>query len=87
MELFQDLGNRPLIVLRFNPDSYIEENTKIDGIFIPTKSGYSVNNKEWTWRIKELTRAIQHSLNQIPNQELVITRLFYNSLKEKVVTQ
>lgn len=43
MEIFQDLGNRPLVVIRFNPDKY----DKINSCFKLTKAGWlSLNKKE-----------------------------------------
>ncbi|CAM9807982.1 unnamed protein product, partial [Phaeothamnion confervicola] len=32
-ELFQDLGNRPLVVIRFNPDKYTREGATHQGVF------------------------------------------------------
>ena len=59
MEIFQDLGNRPLVMIRFNPDKY----EKYEGCFNKTKTGaLSLNKKEWTKRIKELVEKIKYHI-------------------------
>jgi hypothetical protein len=75
MTLFQDLGNRPLIIIRFNPDKY--KNT--EGCFKFTKTGtISVNKKEWNLRTKKLTEIIKINKTTIPNKEITNIHLFYN---------
>jgi len=77
MELFQDLGNRPLVVLRFNPDKY----TDGDGCFKFTKTGnLSVNRKEWGVRIKCLSDRIEYYMKNIPNKEIIVERFYYNNI-------
>ena len=78
MEIFQDLGSRPLIVIRFNPDSYAEDDTKISSAFTTTKAGWlALNRTEWKWRVKELKRTIRNSLRDVPVQDLTTIQLFY----------
>ena len=80
MEIFEDLGNRPLVLIRFNPDAYIEESKKIPSPFKYTNSGLlSLNKPEWKWRIKELNRAIFNNLSIIPTKEITIIHLFYSN--------
>jgi hypothetical protein len=75
MELFQDLGNRPLVMIRFNPD----KNNKSDGCFKFTKeNALSLNKKEWTKRIEKLSERIQYYLDNIPTKEVTIEHLFYD---------
>jgi hypothetical protein len=54
MELFQDFGNRPIVFIRFNPDSYInEKNKKIPSSFKMHKAldvPMIRDQKEWTKR-------------------------------------
>jgi len=80
MEIFQDLGNRPIIYLRFNPDSYTEKNTgkKIDGCFKTTSTvTNSLQKNEWDRRIKILRGRIDYYLDNIPNKEITVEHLFY----------
>ena len=80
MELFRDLGNRPMVLIRFNPDSYVRGETSVEGCFKKTKSGaVSIRKKEWNRRIAELTNTIHHYLHDIPSKEVEEVRLFYNT--------
>jgi hypothetical protein len=89
MQLFEDLGSRPLVMLRFNPDSYIVGNdNKIEGCFKPLisvvdihkKKFYDVNKKEWNRRLDILEKEIRKyiSLDTFPSKEITEIKLFYN---------
>lgn len=82
MELFQDFGNRPIGFIRFNPDSYInEENTKVLSSFKMHKTldvPMIRESKEWENRLNVLKETIQHWLNVIPEKEITYEYLFYN---------
>ena len=47
MQLFEDLENRPLILIRFNPDSYIENNKKVEGCFTPLIKIEDIHKKKF----------------------------------------
>uniref|UniRef100_A0A6C0DKH6 Uncharacterized protein n=1 Tax=viral metagenome TaxID=1070528 RepID=A0A6C0DKH6_9ZZZZ len=88
MELFQDLGNRPLIVIRFNPDSYITNSVKYDGCFedikhLYQKKYYNLLPFEWCKRISVLEGLIKKylMLDEIPSKEIVIEKLFYDGYR------
>ena len=82
MEISQDVGHRPIVFIRFNPDAYINQ----DGILI--KSCWKLNKlgimtigknkkKEWEERISTLTQQIQYWIDT-PNEKMVeIIELFY----------
>lgn len=75
MELFQDLGNRPLVMLRFNPD----KNNKNEGCFKVTTAGsLSLNKKEWKLRTDLLSEKIRFYIKNIPEKELTTEYLFYD---------
>ena len=75
MILFEDLGNRPLVMIRFNPDKY----NKNEGCFKDTKTGsLSLNKKEWNSRIKKLIEIIKENIKKIPDKEISIEYMFYN---------
>ena len=89
MELFQDLGDRPVIFIRFNPDSYKnKKNEKIEGCFIPLisiedihkKKFYNINKDEWNRRLDILEKVINEhiSLDAFPSKEITEIKLFYN---------
>lgn len=76
MELFQDLGNRPLVMIRFNPDKCGARK----GCFENTKSGsLSLNKKEWNSRISELKVLLERHIREIPEKEITLEYLFYHN--------
>ena len=83
MEIFKDLGNSPLTIIRFNPDSYIsKDNKKIKSPFGITKVDGKlkiINNKEYNLRLNKLIETINKNSNIIPNKEINIINLFYTN--------
>jgi hypothetical protein len=88
-ELYSDLGDRPLIMIRFNPDSYVNENEeKVEGCFKPLiniedihkKKFYDINKDEWKRRIDILVEELKKYLylNTFPNEMYTEIKLFYN---------
>ena len=87
MQLFEDLGERPLILIRFNPDSYIENDKKVDVCFKPLiniedihkKKFYDINEKEWKRRVDILEEVIRGKIKEeIPEKEVEELKLFYD---------
>ena len=81
-ELFQDLGSRPLRVIRFNPDGYLnQEHCRIQGCFKGV-SNTTPNAKEWKRRIDVLSRIIFEMLEQdkidFPKKEIDVVQLFFD---------
>jgi hypothetical protein len=82
MELFQDLGNRPIVFIRFNPDSYIDENdNKIESSFryhgtigVP----FIRDKDEWNNRLNKLKETLDFHLVNIPEKEVTVVNLFYD---------
>jgi EsV-like protein len=85
MGIFQDLGNRSIVFIRFNPDSYINnKNKKVDSCFKTTqKTGILVikDNNKWNLRLNKLKETIDYYLN-IENikKEVEIIKLFYDEI-------
>jgi hypothetical protein len=83
MLLFKDLGNRPIVFIRFNPDSYINENNEeISSCFKyhKTTGVPMINNKnEWNNRLEILKVTIEKYINNIPEKEVTIEKLFYSN--------
>ena len=82
MELSKDVGHRPIVFIRFNPDDYIDSNGK------KIKSCWELNNigmqcivktkkTEWENRVNVLKQQIQYWIDN-PNEKMVeIIELFY----------
>ncbi len=82
MLLSQDVGHRPIVFIRFNPDSY----TNQEGVLV--KSCWKLNklgviavpkNKqdEWSQRIESLTEQIQYWIDNPTEKTIEIVELFY----------
>jgi len=90
-ELYLDLGDIPLILIRFNPDGYINENNeKIEGCFKPLikiedihkRKFYNINKKEWNKRIDILVNEIKKYLDFDNIKDTFLyreIRLFYDN--------
>ena len=79
MELFQDLGNRPLVIIRFNPDKYKINGKSIKSCFEETSDHKLIPIKiEWYRRLSLLKTQIIRHVNNIPIKEVLLEHLFYD---------
>lgn len=84
MELSQDLGHRPIIFIRFNPDDYEKEGTSITSCWGRDKNGICVIKKskkdEWNQRLTVLEEHINYWINpaNITNKTIETIQLFYD---------
>jgi len=82
MEISQDVGHRPIVFIRFNPDGYSDINginiescwkyNKIGTCCVPTNK-----IKEWNNRIDCLNKQIQYWIDNKPEKIIEIVELFY----------
>ena len=84
MELSQDLQHRPIVFIRFNPDSYInQDGNKISSCWITNKQGVIQIKKtrmsEWEERINILNQQIQYWIDNKTNKTIEIIQLFYDN--------
>ena len=83
MELFQDFNNRPIVFIRFNPDSYVNNqgNKVLSSFKYHKKLDIPVirNKKEWKSRLNMLKEIINKNLITIPEKEVTIEYLFYDN--------
>jgi hypothetical protein len=83
MELSQDVGHRPLIFIRFNPDEYLDkENNKITSCWGIDKRGIcsikKSKTKEWNERLNILKEQIQYWIDNESSKTVEIFQLFYD---------
>ena len=84
MSIFKDFGNRPLVIIRFNPDCYVSasDNKKHKSCFVCRQKTGKLeirNPKEWDKRLKSLTEVIdKYCVEYKPKKELVIEHLYYS---------
>lgn len=72
MTMFEDFGNIPLVVLRFNPDEY--ENKSC---FEFDEKNCISSTEEWDKRKIVLKNMIEHYLKNKPTKEVTLEYLFY----------
>jgi hypothetical protein len=83
MELSQDVGHRPIIFIRFNPDSYREGTRKIPSCWEQNMNGICVvkNKEDWEYRLNTLEAQIKYwcLLSNTTNKIIEAIQLFYDS--------
>lgn len=86
MELSRDLAHRPLVFIRFNPDTYIKiNNTKSISCWGLDKRNMFVikNIKEWNLRLEQLKEQILYWFNNKTNKTIEIIQLFYDQVEAR----
>jgi len=83
--LFTDLADRPIIFIRFNPDSYINKKNKlIKSCFEYTENtGLPKANKTLKTRLKKLKDVIDENLAKVPIENITTIKLYYDELDIK----
>ena len=82
MEISQDIGHKPVVFIRFNPDAYVnQEGKKVKSCW--RINGYGVldisksKQDEWLTRIDMLLQQLEYWINNIPHKTVEIVELFY----------
>ncbi len=79
MEIFSDLGSRPVIFVRLNPDSYVRAGKRVKAVFHTSKSGeFKANKLEFSRRFSALCSAVQLAIDSEPTCEVSYNQLFFN---------
>jgi hypothetical protein len=84
MELSQDVGHRPIIFIRFNPDDYTNKEQNITSCWDINGNGVCVIKKskknEWNERLSALENQINYWINpeNKTNKTIDIIQLFYD---------
>jgi hypothetical protein len=89
MEISKDIGHRPMIFIRFNPDSYKDkENKNVTSCWGYDTKGLAVikktKEKEWNHRLDCLKNQIDYWLENKTEKTVEVVQLFYdeNIVKE-----
>ena len=81
MELFQDLGNRQLVVIRINPDKYNKKGKMKEGCFeFDEKNTIKCLTKEFDRRFNKLINFIDYYLDNEPEKEITVRKLFFDKI-------
>ena len=83
MQLSQDLGHRPLVMLRFNPDAYVAmDGQRVTSCWAPNKRGIVALKKkkkvEWLQRLATLTEQIAYWTQNSTDKMLEVVHLYYD---------
>ena len=84
MEISQDIGHRPIIFIRFNPDDYTDQSgTKVKSCFAADKSGiYKVAKSkvgDWNIRTNALLQQIAYWSETPTTKTVEVVQLFYDA--------
>ncbi len=89
MELSRDFSenniHRPIVVIRFNPDTYIDSNNqKIESCWKAGKDGIlRIKNKEhWDLRLNKLLEITHHYIDNKPVKDVNFEYLFYDRFEK-----
>ena len=82
MELSKDVGHRPFVFIRFNPDAYTNiEGIRISSCWKSNKLGImtisKTKEKEWSERIETLLGEISYWMENLSEKTVQIIELFY----------
>ena len=81
MELSQDLQHRPIVFIRFNPDSYVKDGITVRSCWKVNKLGLmkimKTKEQEWEQRINILKEQIDYWINNPSEKTVEIVELFY----------
>jgi hypothetical protein len=77
MELSKDVGHKPIIFIRFNPDDYEENEKRISSCWSVVKKSKC---KEWIHRLNNLKEQINYWIHpdNITTKTVEIIQLFYD---------
>jgi hypothetical protein len=80
MELYTDMANRPMVLIRFNCDKYVKNNIKYKGLFTLNKiDAYTIaDTKEFNTRIKVLVDTIVKNTKVVPDKAITTIYLYYS---------
>ena len=84
MELSQDVGHRPIVFIRFNPDDYLDNGTKVNSCWGLNKMGICAVKKTyaraWALRLDALAESISYwtSTENRTDKTVEVVELFYD---------
>jgi hypothetical protein len=77
-ELWQDIAYRPIILLRLNPDNYIDKYNKTHKSCFKYISGRISTKEEWNIRLNYFCKDLVYYMTYIPNKSIIVKYYFYD---------
>jgi ribosomal protein S27E len=82
MELSQDVGHRPIVFIRFNPDDFKTNAGNVSSCWETNKQGIcsikKTKQKEWTERLESLYQTVNYWIENRTNKMIEVLQLFYD---------
>ena len=83
MEISRDVGHRPIVFIRFNPDDYItKEGKNISSCWGINKLGIcgikKTKQKEWVKRLENLKETIKYWIENETDKTVEVIQLYYD---------
>lgn len=81
MEIHKDIGERPIVFIRFNPDGYTKGGKRIVSCWKRSNLGITLKKKEeWDERLGVLKKTIDYWTNpeHVSNKNIEVVNLFFN---------
>ena len=81
MEISRDIGHRNLVFLRFNPDTYLDQNGKrVASCWSTNQHGIVLVKKptEWSLRLESLREQVGYWIEHRTNKTIEVVQLFYD---------
>jgi hypothetical protein len=88
-ELFQDVGMRPVIFVRFNPDKYTnDQHQAIKSCWTHNAKGLSVIQDQTAWqaRLAILAKSVAFHIATVPEKLITIEQLFFTATAKSTTT-
>ena len=83
MEISRDLGHRPIVFIRFNPDAYTVGTTKHGSCWRAGKDGIlritQTKTAEWSERLAALKVKIQYWIDTPSEKTIEVVQLFFDT--------
>lgn len=81
MELSQDVGHRPMVIVRFNPDAYMHDGVRITSCWGTDGNGIlrvpKKKTQEWIHRLSVLKDQIRYWMDNRTDKTVEVIQLFY----------
>ncbi len=83
MELMVDIGLRPVVFIRFNPDAYVDaDGNTVSSCWGVDKNGIGrvkpTKRTEWKGRLVCLEAMVRKWVTSVPEREFTLEKLYYN---------
>lgn len=80
MQLFLDTGCRPQVVIRFNPDKYVDASgiPQVSCFYLDADKKLCVDEERWQDRYQMFKSRLEYWLQNIPTKEVTTEYLFYD---------